>query len=183
MSIKNIKKGAILVAKPTLSNDIFQRSVILITEHVESGSVGFILNRTSNLPISIFVSEIENGSIVHEGGPVDKDNIYYIHKRPDLVQNSEWITEDIYWSGIYEDVREAVNNGSIKDDEIKFFIGYCGWSPKQILNELKENSWAVTDLDFDIFERWDASLWKDLMKQLGGENLIWLNTPADPSMN
>ncbi|WP_282628309.1 YqgE/AlgH family protein [Empedobacter sedimenti] len=183
MSIKSIKKGTILVAKPTLTNDIFQRSVILITEHVESGSVGFILNRTSSLPISIFVSEIENGSIVYEGGPVDKDNIYYIHKRPDLVRNSEWITEDIYWSGVYEDVREAVNNGSIKDDEIKFFIGYCGWSPKQILNELKENSWSVTDLDFNIFDQWDASLWKDLMKQLGGENLIWLNTPADPSMN
>ena len=54
---------------------------------------------------------------------------------------------------------------------------------KQIKDELNDNSWAVTDLDFDIFERWDADLWKKLMKQLGGENLIWLNTPADPSMN
>ncbi len=183
MSIKSIKKGAILVAKPTLSNDIFQRSVILITENIESGSIGFILNRTSHLPISVFVSEIEANSIVFEGGPVDKDNIYYVHKRPDLIRNSEWIIDDIYWSGVYEDVREAVNNGLIKDDEIKFFIGYCGWSPKQILNELKDNSWSITELNFDLFEGWDADLWKNLMKQLGGDNLIWLNTPADPSMN
>ena len=183
MSIKSIKKGTILVAKPTLSNDIFQRSVILITEHVESGSIGFILNRSSHLPISIFVAEMEANSIVFEGGPVDTENIYYIHKRPDLIRNSEWISGDVYWSGVYEDVRDAINNEMIKDDEIKFFIGYCGWSPKQIVNELDENSWEITDLDFDLFENWNSDLWKKLMKELGGENLIWLNTPADPSMN
>jgi len=55
MSIKSIKKGAILVAKPTLSNDIFQRSVILITEHLESGSIGFILNHSSHIPISFCI--------------------------------------------------------------------------------------------------------------------------------
>ncbi len=183
MSIKSIKKGVILVAKPTLSNDIFQRSVILITEHLESGSIGFILNHSSHIPISIFVSEMESASIVFEGGPVDKENIYYIHKRPDLIRNSEKITKNLYWSGVYEDVRDAVNQNLISQDEIKFFIGYFGWAPKQIKDELNNNSWAVTDLDFDIFERWDADLWKKLMKQLGGENLIWLSTPADPSMN
>ncbi|TGN24291.1 YqgE/AlgH family protein [Empedobacter tilapiae] len=183
MSIKSIKKGTILVAKPTLSNDIFQRSIILITEHLESGSIGFILNRSSHIPISIFVSEIESGSIVYEGGPVDKENIYYIHKRPDLIKNSEKIVDNLYWSGSYDDVREAVNQNLIQNNEIKFFIGYCGWAPKQIKDELDHNSWTITDLDFDIFENWDANLWKTLMKQLGGENLIWLNTPADPSMN
>jgi putative transcriptional regulator len=183
MTIKSIKKGAILVAKPTLTNDIFQRSVVLITENIESGSIGFILNSTTHLPISVFVSEIETNSIVYEGGPVDKENIYYVHKRPDLIRNSEWITGDLYWSGVYEDVRDAVNSNLINDNEIKFFIGYCGWSPNQILNEIQNNSWTVTDLNFDVFEPWGAELWKNILKQLGGENLIWLNTPADPSMN
>ena len=126
---------------------------------------------------------MESASIVFEGGPVDKENIYNIHKRPDLIRNSEKIADNLYWSGVYEDVRDAVNQNLITQEEIKFFIGYCGWAPKQIKDELNDNSWAVTDLDFDIFERWDADLWKKLMKQLGGENLIWLNTPADPSMN
>ncbi|MFV0170642.1 YqgE/AlgH family protein [Empedobacter falsenii] len=183
MSIKSIKKGSILVAKPTLNNDIFQRSVILITEHLESGNIGFVLNHSSHIPISIFVSEIESTSIVFEGGPVDKENIYYLHKRPDLIRNSEKIIHNLYWSGNYDDVREAVNQKLIKENEIKFFMGYCGWAPKQIADELKNNSWTVIDLDFDIFEEWDADLWKNLMKKLGGENLIWLNTPADPSMN
>ncbi|GGE98484.1 putative transcriptional regulator [Chishuiella changwenlii] len=183
MSIKSIKKGTILVAKPTLTNDIFQRSVVLITEHIDSGSIGFIINRSTNLPISIFVSEVESGALVYEGGPVDKENIYYIHKRPDLIKNSEKIADNVYWSGVYEDVKIAVNQKLIKDNEIKFMIGYCGWSPNQIINELKDNSWEITDLDFDIFENWSSDLWKKLMKQLGGENLIWVNTPADPSMN
>ncbi|WP_313384216.1 YqgE/AlgH family protein [Chishuiella sp.] len=183
MYFKSIKKGTILIAKPTLTNDIFQRSVVLITDHIESGSIGFILNRSTNLPINIFVSELEADTIVYEGGPVDKENVYYIHKRPDLIKNSEKIIGDIYWSGAYEDVKKAVNSQLIKPDEIKFMIGYCGWSPKQIVNELNNNSWEIIDLNFDIFERWDSDLWKILMKQLGGENLLWVNTPADPSMN
>lgn len=183
MYFKSIKKGTILIAKPTLTNDIFQRSVVLITDHIESGSIGFILNRSTNLPINIFVSELDSDLTVYEGGPVDKENVYYIHTRPDLIRNSENIIGNIYWSGSYEDVKKAINEKLIADNEIKFLIGYCGWSPKQIINELNNNSWEILDLNFDIFDHWESDLWKILMKQLGGENLLWVNTPADPSMN
>lgn len=72
MENKRINKGDILIAKPTLNNDIFNRSVVIITEHSEKGSVGFILNKSSNIPLHIFVSQMNSDSIVYEGGPVDK---------------------------------------------------------------------------------------------------------------
>lgn len=183
MDTKNIKKGDILIAKPTLSNDIFNRSVVFITEHSENGSVGFILNKSSHIPLNIFVSQMNSDLIVYEGGPVDKDNIYYLHSRPDLISDSEKITENIYWSGNYDDVKEAINNGKIADNEIRFYLGYSGWTAQQLEDELSMNAWIHIREKIDIFREWEVDLWKKQLIKLGGENLLWVNAPADPSMN
>ncbi|WP_068599111.1 YqgE/AlgH family protein [Vaginella massiliensis] len=178
-----IQKGDILIAKPTLANDIFTRSVVIITEHGENGSVGFILNKSSHIPLNIFVSQMNSELIVYEGGPVDKDNIYYLHSRPDLISDSEKICDNIYWSGNYNDVRNAVNNGKIGDDEIRFYLGYSGWTTDQLESELSLNAWIHIREKIDIFRDWEVDLWKNQMKKLGGEHLLWVNAPADPSMN
>lgn len=110
-------------------------------------------------------------------------NIYYLHSRPDLIRESEKIAENIYWSGNYEDVREAINMGKIGDDEIRFYLGYSGWSSRQLEIELEMNAWILVRERIDIFRDWEVDLWKKQLTKLGGENLIWVNTPADPSMN
>lgn len=183
MQIKTIKKGNILVAQPSLYDDTFNRSVIYITDHNEFGSVGFILNKPLNQFVSNYVSELESELPVYEGGPVETHNLYYLHKRPDLISNSEPITEELFWSGDYEDVRQAINSGEITENEIRFYLGYSGWAENQLQNEVDDNAWIVVDEKVDIFQDWDNNLWKQQLKNLGGEHLIWLNTPADPTMN
>lgn len=183
MQIKTITKGKILIAQPALFDDTFNRSVILLSDHTENGSVGFILNKPLNQPVNLFVSELENGFNVYEGGPVETQHLYYLHKRPDLIQNSEPISNGLYWSGDYEDVRHAINNGLIAEDEIRFYLGYSGWGENQLQNEIDDNAWIVVDEEVDIFKDWNNNLWKLQLKKLGGEHLIWLNTPVDPTQN
>lgn len=183
MQIKTITKGNILIARPAVYDYTFNRTVILITDHNDKGSVGFILNKPLNQDVSTFISEFESEFPVYEGGPVETQNLYYIHKRPDLIANSEKISHGLYWSGDYEDVRDAINSGLIQKDEIRFYLGYSGWGENQLKTEIDENAWIVVDEKVDIFQDWDNNLWKEQMKNLGGEHLIWLNTPADPSMN
>lgn len=184
MPSKNIKKGAILVARPSLNCDIFNRSVILIAEHHEDGSVGFILNKSLHLPASIFASNLKAEHIVFDGGPVDRENIYYLHNRPDLIKNSYHIVNDIYWSGDFEDLIEALNNNLIDFHEIKFYLGYSGWEKKQLEDEIERNDWELIDQhQIDIFQHWHNDLWVNCMKKLGGENLLWINTPSDPTLN
>ena len=180
----SIKKGSILVSRPSLSMDIFNRSVILIVEHSENGTVGFIINKSTNLPINIFVPNLDSSEIVYEGGPVDKENIYYLHKRPDIIRDSYEITETIYWSGDFGDVNKAIENQLLEEDEIRFFLGYAGWTRNQLEDEIVNmKEWEIiNDYSINIFTD-DENLWKSLMKKLGGENLIWSNTPSDPSMN
>jgi len=183
VQIKTITKGNILIAQPALYDIAFNRSVVLITDHNEEGSVGFILNRPLNNSVNMYVSELLRPFPVYEGGPVETQHLYYLHKRPDLIQNSEPISHGLYWSGEYEDVRNALNNNLIGENEIRFYLGYSGWGENQLQSEIEDNAWIVAKEEVDIFQDWDNNLWKQQMKKLGGEHLIWLNTPADPSMN
>lgn len=184
MYSKNIKKGTIIVARPSLINNIFYRTVILIVEHDTNGTVGFILNKSLDLPINIFSKEIEDKYNVYNGGPVEQKNVYYLHKRPDLIQNSIHIIDNIYWSGNFDDLKKEMKNNTIQDHEIRFFIGYCGWSVNQLSEEIEDNNWEIlNDFKVDIFLKWDNNLWITCLKKLGGENLLWINTPSDPSLN
>ncbi|MET3732218.1 YqgE/AlgH family protein [Moheibacter stercoris] len=183
MQIKTITKGNILLAQPALNDSTFNRTVVLITDHCEKGSIGFILNKPMIHSVNLFVDELESHNTVYEGGPVETENLYYLHSRPDLIANSEHICKNLYWSGDYQDVKKAINSGLISESEIRFYLGYSGWGKQQLENEVEDNAWIIVNEDVDIFQDWDNNLWKLQMKKLGGEHLLWLNTPADPSMN
>ena len=76
-----LEKGKILIAEPSIIGDIsFNRSIILLVEHGNNGSIGFILNKPMNLNISDLIPEIESNFKIYNGGPVQQDNLYFIHK-------------------------------------------------------------------------------------------------------
>lgn len=183
MQIKTLAKGNILIAQPALFDYTFNRTVILLADHNENGSIGFILNKPNQQKLKFYVSELNLNSNVYEGGPVETENLYYLHKRPDLIKDCEHIVNDIYWSGDYEDVRNAINRDLIGEDEIRFYLGYSGWGSNQLQSEVDDNAWVIVDEEVDIFQDWNNNLWKQQMKKLGGEHLLWINSPADPNMN
>lgn len=177
-------KGQLLIAEMTLTGDFsFSRSVIFLTENNEEGTVGFILNKKTDLKLSDLLPGIQNDFPVYNGGPVDKDHLYYIHKLPDLLPESVPIAEGVYWSGNFDILYEALKKGEIPSDKIKFFLGYSGWVPFQLESEIDGNSWIVSEKQFDIFVEKDASIWKKEIKKLGGDYLIWANSPENPSYN
>lgn len=183
MQIKTITKGNLLIAQPSLFDYTFNRTVVFLVDHNEFGTIGFILNKPMHIQLNTFVSELDSEFPVYEGGPVETDNLYYLHKRPDLISDSEHIVGDLYWSGDYEDIKTSINNKLIQPNEIRFYLGYSGWGENQLQNEIDEKAWIAVNERVDIFNNWNNNLWKQQMKNLGGDHLIWLNTPADPKMN
>ena len=96
-------KGKLLVAEPSiLSDSSFNRSVVLLTEHNDSGSVGFIFNKPSPYLISDLIPDIESSLKVYFGGPVSEDNLYFVHKVPELIPDSIEIADGIFWGGDFE---------------------------------------------------------------------------------
>ncbi|WP_295179150.1 YqgE/AlgH family protein [uncultured Christiangramia sp.] len=179
-------KGHLLVAEPSIIGDVsFNRSVVLLADHSENGSVGFILNKILDFTLKDLIPEIKGNFDVYNGGPVEQDNLYFIHKIPDLIPDSIEIAYGIYWGGNFEAVMELISKDLISDKQIKFFLGYSGWDAQQLDDELNSHSWVVTanEDNKDLLEKPYSSFWKDKMLELGGEYMLWSNSPENPSYN
>lgn len=180
------EKGKLLIAEPTLTGDVsFNRSVVLIAEHNESGSVGFILNKPLEYTINELVTEIHIPFQVYNGGPVEQDNIYFIHKVPHLITNSTEISDGIFWGGDFEKIISLINEGVLSEENIRFFLGYTGWSVLQLDQELTSKSWIVVKNKYEssIIKKSSIAFWKEKMVELGGDYLMWSNAPDNPSLN
>lgn len=180
------KKGKLLIAEPSLTGDVsFNRSVVLLAEHNEEGSVGFILNKPLEYQINDLVTEIQVPFTVYNGGPVEQDNLYFIHRVPHLINNSVEISDGIYWGGDFETTVDLINNRVISEEDIRFFLGYSGWSSLQLDKELSSKSWivAINDYESQIIKKSATAFWKEKMVELGGDYLLWSNAPENPSLN
>ena len=181
-----LEKGKILIAEPSIIGDVsFNRSIILLVEHGNNGSIGFILNKPMNLNISDLIPEIESNLKIYNGGPVQQDNLYFIHKISDLVPESIMISEGLYWSGNFEYVLKLIKKGEINKNDIRFFLGYSGWDFNQLNDELNNNSWILSENSHNknIITAVDEVFWKNKMLDLGGEYSLWSNAPEHPSHN
>ena len=181
-----LEKGKILIAEPSIIGDTsFNRSIILLVEHGISGSIGFILNKPMNLNISDLIPEIESNFKIYNGGPVQQDNLYFIHKISDLIPESIMISEGLYWSGNFEYVLKLIKKGEINKNDIRFFLGYSGWDSNQLNNELNNNTWILDENSHNknIITAVDEVFWKNKMLDLGGEYSLWSNAPEYPSHN
>ncbi|WP_242206160.1 YqgE/AlgH family protein [Aestuariivivens insulae] len=180
------KKGDLLIAEPAIIGDVsFNRSIVLLADHNQEGSIGFILNKPLEYTINDLIPEVEAYFKVYNGGPVEQDNLYFIHKIPELIPNSIEISLGIFWGGDFNKVAELIANETIKENDIRFFLGYSGWNADQLEEELKASSWVVSENIYkkDIIEKDHQSFWKEKMLELGGEYSIWSNAPENPNYN
>lgn len=181
-----LAKGQLLIAEPSTLGDVsFNRSVILLADHNADGSVGFIINKPLKYTINDLVPEIDAKFKIYNGGPVEQDNLYFIHNIPHLIPNSIEISNGIYWGGDFESTRDLINEGKIQKNNIRFFLGYSGWEPNQLERELNTNSWIITENVYQnkILGKSTTYFWKEKILELGGEYLIWCNAPENPDLN
>lgn len=179
-------KGLLLVAEPSIIGDVsFNRSVVLLAEYNESGSVGFILNKPLEHKLRDFVPEVTSKLPVYNGGPVEQDNLYFIHCIPDIIPDSIEISSGIYWGGDFSAIVDLLKEDKLKKDQIRFFLGYSGWERDQLEQELEVNSWVVVPNNYNnsIIGKTNINFWKEKMIEFGGDYLLWSNAPENPSFN
>jgi putative transcriptional regulator len=179
-------RGVLLVAEPSIIGDVsFNRSVVLLAEYNESGSVGFILNKPLKYRLKDFLPDVNSNLRVYNGGPVEQDNLYFIHKIPELIPESVEISNGVYWGGDFSAITELLKNKTIKEDQIRFFLGYSGWDSEQLEQELEMNSWVVTPNKYknEIIGKSYDNFWREKMIEFGGDYLIWSNAPEYPNYN
>jgi putative transcriptional regulator len=177
-------QGRVLIAEPFLPGDYFSRSTVLLVQCSAEGDVGFILNK----PTEFLVKDLFNGFPdldIHLflGGPVSNDKLFFLHTLGDKIPDSLHISGQLYWSGDFEHLMSLMRAGIVEEDEVRFFLGYSGWSAGQLAAEISDFSWVVIEPEIDTILSSDENFWSESIKHIGGNALLWQNFPENPELN
>jgi len=187
-------QGKLLLSEPFMNDPNFKRTVVLLASHNEEGSVGFVLNRPMELKLEQIIEEFDgNNFSVWDGGPVQRDSLFFVHTLGDAIPDSIPILppskgeRGMFWGGNFETVKALIKGNKIAENEIRLFVGYSGWSEGQLQEEIKRNSWLVASATIDLVMNAgtssDAKLWQDVLKSMGKEYEIISNFPENPLWN
>jgi len=185
---KNIlapKRGRLLISEPLSQDSFFTRSIVFLTEYSEEGAFGFVLNKMSDYKLSeLFDLELNFNPKINYGGPVGTETVHFLHTMGDIIEDSRKISNGLYWGGNFDRVKDMAKLGALNDKDIRFFIGYSGWAPMQLDDELKQNYWLVANSNMDIiFNTRTKKDWESVLTKIDDRYKIWLNVPENPSFN
>ncbi|MBX2846245.1 MAG: YqgE/AlgH family protein [Saprospiraceae bacterium] len=169
--LEKVKVGDLLVAEPFLDDPNFKRSVVLVADHFEDGSVGFVLNRPLRVNISSLISGFPKfPAQVFAGGPVQRDTVHYLHTVGEIIDGAKEIAKGIYWGGDFEKLKFLIQSEVISPHDIRFYLGYSGWGEGQLKEEREiYKSWIVADSDPNyVFYNTDkVNLWEQVLQHKG----------------
>jgi putative transcriptional regulator len=180
------QKGDLLISEPFLADPNFARTVILLCEHNDEGSFGFVLNKLAQVKLNELLDVAgKREDNIYIGGPVQQNTLQFIHKNDGLIEGGIEVKEGIFWGGNFEQMLAMMEGELIQADDIKFFVGYSGWATGQLKDELKVNSWIISrDVNIEqVFHTDVESLWKEVLNTMGGKYKIVANFPVDPRLN
>jgi putative transcriptional regulator len=178
-------RGRLLVATPPLADPNFDRTVILMLEHGNDGSLGLVLNRPSETVLDVvlpdWIDVASTPARVFIGGPVSPEAVIAL-ARGDASDVDGWIPL-IDGLGTVDVGRGPTGIGT-QLEALRVFVGYAGWAPKQLEGELEQGAWFVVDaMPSDPFASSPDELWRDVLRRQRGRIAIFATCPADPSVN
>ena len=176
-------KGQLLIAGPGLVDPNFWRTVVLVGEHTEEGALGVVLNRSSETTVDEAAPELagladEMGK-VHVGGPVQPSAVVVLAEFVEPPDEDALVVESVGFLPAEVDPDEL---GELR--RARVYVGYAGWGPGQLDDELAEGSWIVEPaIADDVFTQQPAELWNSVLKRKGGPFGVLASMPPDPSRN
>jgi len=178
------KQGRVLIAEPFLPGDYFSRSAVLLVQCSEEGDVGFILNKPTDLLVKdLFKGFPDFDANAFLGGPVSNDKLFFLHTLGDKIPDSLQVSGDLFWSGNFDHLTALISAGLVEEEEVRFFLGYAGWSAGQLAAEIADHSWVVIEPTVETILSSDENFWNDSVQSIGGNALLWQNFPENPELN
>lgn len=158
-----------LLAMPTLNDANFARTVTFVCEHSQEGAMGIVINRPLNITLEEVLRRMDAKSCAREagmmpvflGGPVQQDRGFILH-RPLGQWEATLAVDDEFGITTSCDILEAISQGQ-GPNQILLALGYAGWGPNQLEQELVDNAWLSTPADSRIVfdtpyeQRWEAA--------------------------
>ncbi len=161
--------GQLLLAEPFLLDPNFRRSAIALVDVHDEGTVGFVLSQQLDLRVPMLLRDFPNfDARVSSGGPVQRDTLHFVHTLGELVDDAIHISGDLYWGGDFAQLTLLIAEGIADEHTVRFFLGYSGWSPGQLEEEMAEKTWVTSPLSEDlIFHTPPDLVWSKGMRRMG----------------
>ena len=187
--------GTLLLAKPVLGDPNFERTVVLLCRHdADDGAFGLVLNRPTELTLPDVLPAYAGPAVpLSVGGPVQHNTLHYLHRLADLPDAIALTPSGapaapgekaVYWGGDYELLLDWLATGRAAPADVRFFVGYSGWSGGQLEQEITGDTWVVRpDSAEKIFTFEPQELWRGVLLEMGGRYRMLANYPIDPSLN
>ena len=176
--------GVLLIAPPMMRDPNFWRAVVLLCEHGPDGSFGLILNRPLTLELSEVMNDLEGENMVSLGGPVQQNTLHFLHRHGDIVTEAIPLLDGVLWGGDFDAIKTLIQTEVASPQDLRFFLGYAGWSPGQLEEEIAGGGWFLTPGDdVLIFPDDPKTLWRTVLRHMGGPYALLSNFPDDPRLN
>jgi len=182
-------RGSLLVAKPTVGDFFFKRSVIAVVDpDGEGGAMGVVVNHYTGYNLRDIMPDIDTVDEIplFLGGPVGTQMLFYMHTLgPDVVPDCLPLADGVYFGGDFEALRGYLELGRSVAGTVKLIVGYSGWAQGQLADELERHDWAVMDRGTRdlLLADGDDVTWRRAVAQFGDRYRLWLNMPSDPINN
>lgn len=152
--------GSFLVAKSTLKDPSFVRTVVLLLKHEADGAFGLVVNRPAaaeELPFPVFV-----------GGPCESEGMLMLHGQSEWAHHSEDDSPKAVAPGIFIGDAECLTRVTLANEgheyRYRVFVGYAGWGPGQLEGELASGDWAVVAANGNtLFDTPADEIWQQLL--------------------
>lgn len=181
-------RGSLLVAKPTVEDFCFKRSVTVLVDHDEEGSMGVMVNKPTRFTLNEIMPDLEcNAQIpLYLGGPVGTNQLFFVHTLgKEAIPDSEQLAPGLFFGGNFDLMKLFLANGHGINEKVKFMVGYSGWTSGQLDNEVNRHDWAVLKGDIAqlVMSDDNETIWHKAVERFGDQYRLWKAWPDDVSLN
>jgi putative transcriptional regulator len=166
----SVAKGVLLVASPSLEDPNFRQAVVLVVEHGPGGTVGLILNRSTNVLLSKALPDIialkGTSYRLFAGGPVEPTRFLLLFRLKEPPTDARSVFDGVYL-GRTPRVLENIITRAKPTETFRAFAGFSAWAPRQLEAEMRLGAWGILPPDsVGIFDKDPATLWSDCLSRL-----------------
>lgn len=178
-------QGKILISEPFLCDVTFRRSVVLLVDHTNEGTMGLIINKELPLSLNHLINEFKYIDTIplFKGGPICTDTLFYLHTLPDIPEAFQ-VNQELYINGSFDAIKRYILQGNPVEGKIRFFLGYSDWQYEQLEREITENSWMISKEKASyLLTEESKDMWRKSLEKLGSKYEAWSRFPQVPSLN
>jgi len=182
-----LEKGVFLVATPALRDPNFRQTVVLLCEYGDEGALGMVVNRPTEINITEVLPQVPvlegQQHMVFTGGPVQRNNLLILYRLFEELPEIHHVVDGVYLGGNIQPLERILEKPDTHES-FRAFLGYSGWAPGQLENELQTGSWLTLPADSSLlFEKNPAHLWADILESIDQKFKMYADMPFDPNMN